>query len=145
MGEKETPPSLTEPFKWAEFQIKKQWHHIRAAGVACICILVLGGAVGYFLSEKENKTATEAKNATIETLSTGIKERDARIERLEKDLAKSKDSIHNSFQQILNYIKDPNAEKLLPDATNRAAVAYGGDGSMSFWDTNSQKWYFIIK
>jgi hypothetical protein len=44
--------------------------------------------------------------------------------------------------QVLIYTNDPTAERLVPQATNAAALAYkaDGDGPLLLWDTKAQIW-----
>ena len=144
MSRKDELPDISNPTKLAGQHVFADLPHLIKGWRGALGLLLLGLVVGFGFAWV---LVVASKNATIETLSTGIRERDAKIERLEKDLG-SKKATANPFQVML-YSKDPNAERLVPDATNRPALAYGGTNAAGYsvylWDTNSQSWQCILR
>lgn len=96
---------------------------------ACACLItaIMAGILWYatFSTALSLKTSTiEAYKERFDNFNSALKE--------------------NSSQspQVMIYTTDPNAEKLIPQTTNAAALAYrtDGQGALFMWDTKSQSW-----
>jgi hypothetical protein len=79
---KDNPPPITEPTKRAGHEIEKGWPHLKAAWRAVLAVAVLAFLLGFGLAWQ---LVVASKNATIETLTTASKEKDSKIELLQKD------------------------------------------------------------
>jgi len=104
----------------------KEWKTIKNAPLTIfIGTCILAFALHWLLDSGEIR----AKNATIENLKEQLS-------------AKTTTLVGGRPVQIMVYTNDPNAEGLVPDGTNVAALAYqlDGNGGMWSWDFRSRRW-----
>ena len=81
-GTKENPPPITEPTKRAGHEIEKGWPHLIAAWPASLSLVFISALLGFLLAWY---MVVASKNATIETLTTASKEKDTKIDQLQKE------------------------------------------------------------
>ena len=72
-------PDITDPQTFAGHHITKDWHHLRTAWKAVLCIAVICFVAGFSLAWK---LVVESKNAAIETLQISSTDRQARLTEL---------------------------------------------------------------
>jgi hypothetical protein len=146
MSRKEELPDISNPTKLAGQHVIADLPHLKKGWKGALGLFALGLLIGFGFAWG---MVVSSKDATIETLTVGIRERDHKIEEMGKELVNSPKSIGKSFPQVMIYSKDPNAERVVPDATNRPALAYGGTNASGYsvylWDTNSQNWQCILR
>jgi predicted RNase H-like nuclease (RuvC/YqgF family) len=79
---KGNPPPITEPTKRAGHEIEKGWPHLKAAPLAVASVAVVAFLMGFLLAWN---IVVAGKNTTIETLTTASKEKDSKIDQLQKE------------------------------------------------------------
>lgn len=111
--------------------LEKEWNVIKSIPIhftaVCVIATILTGLLWYagFHTALDLKTATnEAYRERLESINTAIK------------------SSPSQSVQVLFYTNDPNIEKVAPQPTNAAALAYSEDGARPLftWDAKAQKW-----
>jgi uncharacterized protein YlxW (UPF0749 family) len=79
---KENLPPITEPTKRAGHEIEKGWPLLSAHPLLFVSVSFIAFLLGFSLAWV---LVVASKNATIETLGTANKEKDLKIEQLQKD------------------------------------------------------------
>jgi hypothetical protein len=79
------PPPITEPTKRAAHEIEKASPHLKAAWPAVVSVAFISALGGFLLAWN---IVVAGKNTTIETLTTASKEKDSKIDQLQKESEK---------------------------------------------------------
>jgi hypothetical protein len=108
-----------------------EWRLIRRVPLNFGCVCLLSAVLIFLFFSWAFKETVSVQSGTIR----------AYKDRFGDLSAQPKVGQTNILAQVLVYTNEPNAERLVPPATNFPAVAYKSDGGAMFmWDTKSQSW-----
>jgi hypothetical protein len=146
---KSSPPNFTDFWAWLGYHLTKDWLLMTKAPIAFFAVLVFSLAASWLLTWQavvpEKNEQLNTKQIHIDYLSKQLDEAQRENEKLQSKVSTFESTIKTSLSQtlqVVNYINDPNAEKLVPSNINEPAFAYSDDGAKPLftWSIKSQSW-----
>ncbi|NOS70643.1 MAG: hypothetical protein HOP33_12025 [Verrucomicrobia bacterium] len=125
----EAAPDITEPWKFAWHHISRNWHNLKAAKFAVICIAVVSFLGGYWYTWN---MVVASKQASIETLQISLNEKQSKIDELKQTLSEQQGKVSfgtNVYFPLEDLYANMTFETIRCLDTNRVLVRSKSNGT----------------